>query len=187
MPNPTKPRSVCVFLSSSDAVDASYFKVAEETGRLIAERQWTLVYGGSNIGLMGELARAAHKNGGDVVGIIPNMLHKKVPVLDVKHELVVTKDLRQRKTEMELRSDAFIALPGGFGTLEELLEIITLKQLKHHNKPIVILNSNGFYDPLIHFFDHMFDQKFIQHKHRELYFVAKTAGAALDHIVNLLK
>lgn len=175
-------KSICVFLSSSNEVDDAYFKVAEEVGRGIAERWWTLVYGGSDLGLMGRLARAADRSKGKVVGIIPDMLHKKVPLLGGPHELIVTPDLRQRKTIMELKSDAFIALPGGFGTLEELLEILTLKQLKCHSKPVVILNTNGFYDPLLEFFERMFEQKFAKHKHRELFFTAKTPQEAFKHI-----
>lgn len=173
---------VCVFLSSSEEVAAPHFKAAEALGSEIARRKWSLVYGGSNIGLMGAMARAACAEGGTVVGIIPSLLHSKVPKLEGGHELVVTTDLRERKTVMELRSDAFIALPGGFGTLEELLEILTLKQLKHHAKPVVILNVDGFYDKLLALFEQIFEQKFAKVKYRELYHVAGSVDEALRHI-----
>ena len=165
-------KSICVFCSSSDGVDKAYFKAAAELGGEIARRGFTLVYGGSDIGLMGELARAAHKGGGKVVGIIPKALHGKVRPFTNYHELVVTDDLRHRKTLMETRSHTFIALPGGFGTLEELLEIVTLKQLGHHAKPIIIVNIRSFYDPLLRLFDEMFEKKFTRPKHRELYQVS---------------
>lgn len=177
-----KCNSVCVFSSSSDEVGPGYLEAAEGLGREIARRNLTLVYGGSNLGLMGALARAAFKGGGKIVGIIPETLHRQVPRLDAEHELVVTSDLRHRKTLMEARSDAFIALPGGFGTLEELLEIIALKQLGFHSKPIAILNVRGFYTPLIDFFDQLFREKFVKSKHRELYRVCTDVGDVFSYL-----
>ncbi len=181
------PKTICVFCSSSDAVDPQYFKAAKKLGEAIAERNYTLVYGGSNIGLMGELARTAAGKGGRVIGIIPKLIKNMVPALDAKHKLIVTEDLRHRKTLMEAESDAFVALPGGFGTLEELMEILTLKQLKYHSKPIVLLNTRGFYDPLIHLFEEFFKKKFAKHKYRELYYVTKSVDDLFSHIENTLK
>lgn len=171
-------KTICVFCSSSDGIDKAYFEAAKDLGEEIARRGLTLVYGGSDIGLMGELARAAHAGGAKVVGIIPKALHGKVRAFKGDHELVVTDDLRHRKTLMEMRSQAFVALPGGFGTLEELLEIVTLKQLGHHNKPVVIVNTKSFYDPLIRMFDEMFEKKFTRTKHRELYRVSADVKGA---------
>ncbi len=175
-------KTVCVFCSSSDHVAKDYFKTAKKLGEGLVKREFTLVYGGSNIGLMGELARTVSRGGGRVIGIIPKVLEKWVPKLDAKHKLIVTEDLRHRKTLMEAKSDAFVALPGGFGTLEELLEILTLKQLKFHSKPIVILNTNGFYNPLLAFFETVFKKKFAKHKYRELFHVTDDIEDALRHI-----
>ena len=151
-------------------------------GRGIAQKGWALVYGGSNIGLMGELAREAHKGGAKVTGIIPKLLHGKVPALVVPHELIITDDMRYRKTEMELRAHAFVALPGGFGTLEELLEILTLKQLGHHAKPVVIVNLRSFYNPLLRVFEEMFEKKFAKPKNRELYHVSPDVKGAFEYL-----
>lgn len=175
-------KTICVFCSSSDGISQAYFEAARELGQEIARRGLTLVYGGSDIGLMGELARATHKGGGKVVGIIPKVLHGKVRAFKGYHELVVTDDLRLRKTVMETRSQAFVALPGGFGTLEELLEIVTLKQLGHHNKPVVIVNTKSFYAPLIRMFEDMFEKKFTRTKHRELYHVSADVKGALKYL-----
>ena len=175
-------KSICVFCSSSDGIERVYFDAARDLGGEIARRGLTLIYGGSDIGLMGELARSAHAGGGKVVGIIPKALHGKVRAFKEYHELIVTDDLRHRKTVMEMRSQAFVALPGGFGTLEELLEIVTLKQLGHHNKPVVIVNTRFFYDPLIRLFDEMFEKKFARTKHREIYHVCADVKGALKNL-----
>ena len=175
-----KTRHLCVFCSSSGEIDKEYFRAARELGEEIARRKLALVYGGSDLGLMGELARSAHKHGGKIVGIIPKGLHLKVPALKAEHELIVTEDLRHRKTVMEMRSDAFVALPGGFGTLEELMEILTLKQLGYHNKPIVLLNTKGFYDPLISFFEKLFKDRFAHRKNRELYRLVPTVKSVFE-------
>ena len=134
-------RSICVFCASSSAVAEVYVDVARRLGRRLAERGDRLVYGGGNIGLMGTLATACHERGGYIVGVIPESLKDKELAYEAADELIVTQDMRGRKTIMEKNADAFIALPGGFGTLEELLEIITLRQLHYHDKPVVILNT----------------------------------------------
>ncbi|OGR88605.1 MAG: Rossman fold protein, TIGR00730 family [Elusimicrobia bacterium RIFCSPLOWO2_01_FULL_60_11] len=182
MDNRQDRKSVCVFCSSSDGVDKAYYEAAAELGREISKRGLTLVYGGSDIGLMGELARTVHKGGGKVVGIIPKVLHGKVRPFNNYHELVVTDDLRHRKTLMETRSDAFIILPGGFGTLEELLEIVTLKQLGHHTKPIVIINTKSYYAPLLDMFEEMFKKEFARSRYRDLYHVCADAAGAFKYL-----
>ena len=131
---------------------------------------------------MGEMARAARKEGGKVVGIIPKLIHGKVEALPSEHELIVTEDMRHRKTVMELRSDAFVALPGGFGTLEELMEILTLKQLGYHSKAIVLLNAGGFYETLIGFFEEFYAKKFAKRKNRDLYHIAKTVPEVFEYL-----
>lgn len=167
-------KSVCVFASSSPSVDTIYFAAAERLGILLAERNIELIYGGGKNGLMGALARAIKSSGGKVTGIIPEAIHRYGVAYPEADEMIITQSLRERKSIMEERSDAFIALPGGFGTLEELLEIITLKQLGFHQKPIVIMNVNRFYDSLDNLFEHLYRQRFAQHGFRELYNLSPT-------------
>jgi cytokinin riboside 5'-monophosphate phosphoribohydrolase len=161
-------KTICVFCSSSDTLDEIYFQAARDLGEAMAQRGWGLVYGGSDVGLMGAVARAVHLHHGTVTGIIPQTIHARGIAYQTADELLVTRDLRERKAEMERRADAFIAMPGGFGTLEEIVEVLTLKQLQLHLKPIIFLNINGFYDPLVTLFEHFYQQKFAQPDSREL-------------------
>lgn len=131
---------------------------------------------------MGATAKAVHKHRGRVIGVIPKALNVKGVVYETCDELIITEGMRERKAIMDTRSDAFIALPGGFGTLEEILEIITLKQLKYHNKPIVILNVNGFYNRLLMQFEEIIDQKFAKPESQGLYHITNTPNAALEYI-----
>jgi cytokinin riboside 5'-monophosphate phosphoribohydrolase len=151
---------VCVFCSSSDAVDGAYLAVAEDLGDLIGGGGHTLVFGGGSVGLMGATARAVHRSGGRVIGIIPTFMNRPgVPYLECD-ELTFTKDMRERKASMMELSDAFIALPGGFGTLEEISEVITQKQFGFINAPLVAVNVGGFYDPLMAFFERFYELSF---------------------------
>lgn len=177
-------KTICVYSSSSCSIDRLYFKVAEELGEAIALRGDALLFGGGMIGLMGATAKAVHKHHGKVIGVIPKALNIKGIVYDYCDELIVTEGMRERKAVMDARSDAFIALPGGFGTLEEVLEIITLKQLKYHNKPVVILNTNGFYDNLLAQFEEIIDQKFAKPQSKTLYYVTNDPNEALEYIDN---
>jgi cytokinin riboside 5'-monophosphate phosphoribohydrolase len=173
---------ICVYSSSSKSIAPSYFDIAAELGREIALKKNTLLFGGGTLGLMGATAAAVHLHGGKVIGVIPEALNQKGVVYETCDELIVTKGLRERKSIMDARSDAFIALPGGYGTLEELLEIITLKQLKYHNRPIVILNGDGFYDFLIKQFDEIIGQSFAKPENKMLYHVTSSVVDALDYI-----
>jgi cytokinin riboside 5'-monophosphate phosphoribohydrolase len=175
-------KSICVFSSSSDAVAREYFEAAAELGARIARHGWTLVYGGASVGLMGALAQAAIDNGGHVVGIIPHHLRHAGIANESCHELIVTGDLRERKAAMERRADAFIALPGGFGTLEEIIEVLTLKQLALHTKPIVFVNTNGFYSALDDLFEDFYEGFFAKPEYRQLYFMAPNPADAISHI-----
>ena len=177
-------KSVCVFSASSDAVAPKYFAVAEELGALIAHERVTLIYGGGKVGLMGALARAVHQQGGRVVGVIPHYLRAKEICYEAADELVVTRDLRERKAVMEERSDAFLTLPGGFGTLEEILEILTLKQLRQHTKPIVLLNTDGFYAPLLGMFEQLYAERFTKADYRHYYHVAAGPREAFAHLAS---
>jgi uncharacterized protein (TIGR00730 family) len=173
--------NIAVFSSSSDAIDPAFFAVATELGRTIAERGDTLVYGGTTVGLMGAVSRAAVEHKGKVIGVIPRYIAERgIDFSDC--ELHVTRDLRDRKAKMEELADAFIVLPGGFGTLEELLEIMTLKQLQQHQKAIVILNANGFFDPLQSLFEHVFQQRFARESSRALYHFANTVQDSFTYL-----
>lgn len=175
---------ICVYSSSSNSIDKSYFDIAAELGREIAAKKNILLFGGGMLGLMGATASAVHEHGGRVVGVIPKALNQKGVVFETCDELIVTLDMRERKSIMDVRSDAFVALPGGYGTLEELLEIITLKQLKYHNRPIVILNCNGYYDFLLKQFDQIIGQSFAKAESTMLYHVTSNVTDALDYIDN---
>ncbi|MCC6579458.1 MAG: TIGR00730 family Rossman fold protein [Phycisphaeraceae bacterium] len=174
--------NICVYCGSSTRASQAYLDVATDLGRRIAQRGHTLVYGGGNIGLMGQLARTVHQHGGKVLGVIPDALVSDEVAYRQADELIVTPDMRQRKDVMDKRSDAFITLPGGFGTLEELSEAITHRILGYHGKPIAIVNTAGFYDPLIALFDHFIEQSFAKPKHRDVYRIVPDAAAALAYV-----
>ncbi len=162
-------RSICVFCSSSDAVAPVYFDAARELGGLLARHRLTLVYGGGNVGLMGALARSVHEGGGKVIGVIPSALRDLELAYTDADEMIVTKDLRERKAIMESYADAFVALPGGYGTVEEMIEVLTLKQLRFHDKPLIFLNTAGFYAHLRAFFEHLYEHHFAKPISRGLY------------------
>jgi hypothetical protein len=175
-------RSVTVFCGSSDSVDRKYFAAAEELGTKLARRGWRLIYGGGGVGLMGSLARAVLAHGGEVTGIIPKAL-LELGVGDTGlTELVVTDGLRDRKAIMDERGDAFVALPGGLGTLEEVLEALTLKQLGYHRKPIAVLDLHGFFDPLWAQFQRGIDEGFIKPEFLDLWYPAPDIDALLRYL-----
>lgn len=174
--------SVCVFCAASDRVAERHFALATELGSELGARQLTLVYGGGSVGLMGAVARAAAKNGSRIVGVIPDFMRAKELAFEEADEIIVTTTMRERKAEMEARSDAFLVLPGGFGTLEEAVEILTLKQLALHQKPIVILNPCGFFDSLLSFFNRIFEEEFAQPLYRQFYTVVDSVPEALRYL-----
>ena len=175
---------ICVFSSSSNALYEIYFQAARQLGALIGTGGHQLIYGGSNVGLMEETAKAARKSGARTVGIIPRRLNDKELGSKANVEQIVTDNMRDRKYLMRSRSEAFIALPGGFGTLEEILEVITLKQLHYHNKPIVFINVNGFFDLLLEHFERSYEETFAREEYRDLYYIAETPQEAMDYIEN---
>lgn len=176
-------RCICVYSASGTPQNPAYAQTAQELGEGIAQRGYGLCYGGGMLGLMGITARAVHGvNGGRVVGVIPTALNQPGITYENCDELIVTHTMRERKQVMDDRSIAFIALPGGFGTMEELLEVITLKQLRYHNKAVVILNVDGFYDALVQQFERCIAQGMAKPSSRALYYVAHSAKDALDYI-----
>ena len=175
-------KNICVYASSSDAVAPVYFDAAERLGKLIAQRGATLIFGAGRVGLMGALGRGAQGAGGHVVGVIPRKLVRKEIAFTEADELIVTETMRERKGIMETRADAFIALPGGIGTLEELMEVLVLKQLRYHEKPIVLINTEGFYHGLIEILDRQITEQFAKPTMRLLYHVADTPEDALAYL-----
>lgn len=155
-PNPLK--SVCVFCGSADAAEPAFLTAAADLGRALAAAQLELIYGGGGVGLMGACAVAAHDAGGKVLGIIPEFLKVKERRLDVVETVVVT-SMHERKQMMFDRSDSFIVLPGGVGTLEEIVELLSWRRLDLHAKPVVFWSPNGFWEPLFALFQHTVDHK----------------------------
>lgn len=174
---------VTVFASSSDGDKPEYAAAAEALGLAIAGRGYTLVYGANRNGLAGTLARAAKKTGGKVIGVMPRFLVDQGKAFDQLDEFLVAKDLHEHKARMVELGDAFIALPGGLGTLEEFFEALTWAQLGIHNKPCGLLNTCGFYDQLLDFLDKVRDSRFIDERIRKLIIVSDDADELLDRLV----
>ena len=165
-------KAICVFSSSSDVVDPVFFDVASALGALIAQRSYTLIYGGATVGLMGAMADAALDAGGHVVGVIPSSLVARELAHEGLPDLRVVATMHERKALMADLSDAFVALPGGLGTLDEFFEILTWAQLGLHAKPCALLNVNGYYDPLLAFLDKATRTGLVARDHREMIVVA---------------
>lgn len=151
---------LCVFCASSRDLDPKYYAVADELGRQMVARGWGLVYGGGNSGLMGSVARSVTQAGGYVVGVIPEFMKARELAYTDAQELITVNTMRERKQLMDERASAFLTLPGGIGTLEELLEIMTLRYIAVMDKPVLLLNQDGFYDDLLRLFDRMTEERF---------------------------
>ncbi len=178
-------KNICVYAASSDALEQTYKDAAHRLGTLIAQHGHTLVYGGGCVGLMGVCARAVHAaGGGRVVGVITDKLVDLELAYHDADELIVTTTMSERKHIMAEKADAFIAMPGGFGTIEEVMEVLVLKQLWYHQKPCVFLNVNGVYDHLFAFFDTLIDARFIKELHKRLFRVCETPEDAYDYLDN---
>ena len=171
---------IAVFCSSSPTIDAKYVELASQLGEEIARRKWELVSGGGHISMMGAVARGVRSGGGQTIGVIPQAL---VDIEFADHdsdELHVVNSMRERKAMIEELSDAFIALPGGLGTLEELFEIWVGRFLKFHDKPVIVLDTYGLYSPLREMIDHLESEGFVKPGQRELLHWTTTVGEALD-------
>ena len=180
-------RSVTVYCSSSSQAPKSYFDQAETLGKGLAERQIGLVFGGGHVGLMGRTADAVMQAGGTVRGIIPRFLEER----EVAHygitELRVVETMHERKMLLTDWADAFVILPGGFGTLDEFMEILTWKHLGHHTKPIILLNVDGFWDQLLEFFERIADDRMVKTGYESYYAVCDDADEALAFIDSVNK
>jgi uncharacterized protein (TIGR00730 family) len=172
-------RHVCVFCGSAAGTDPAFAAVARELGTALAATGRTLVYGGGRVGLMGEVATATVAAGGPVVGVIPESLALKEIAFADATELIVVDTMHRRKQIMADRADSFIALPGGFGTLDELFEILTWAQLGIHAKPVALLDVNGFFTPLLTYLDSVVANGLLKPKHRELLLATRSVEEAL--------
>lgn len=159
-----------------------YRDAASELGQQIGQRKWSLVYGGANVGLMKVLAETAMSNGAHVTGVMPHLLIKKEVAHQGIHHMHPVERMSERKELMVEISDAFIAMPGGFGTLDELAEILTLNQLRIVDKPLALLNTNGYFDALLKFLDHGVAEGFIREEHRNNILVAEKPSVLLDNL-----
>ena len=173
-------RNICVFCGSQSGTDPRYRQIAVELGRLLAQRGDGLVYGGGHVGLMGAIADAVLEAGGAVTGVIPKPMTDRELAHETVTKLYVVSSMHERKALMASLSDAFIAMPGGYGTLEELFEVIAWAQLGIHRKPIGVLNAAGYFDALISFVDKMVAEGFIKSKYRGLFVTAEQPLALLD-------
>lgn len=179
-----KPFRVTVYASSSERIDPAFVPVAAELGRLIAARGWDLVWGGGRYGLMGAVSRGARACGGRTIGVILRQFVDKNVQCDQAHEMTSVDDMRARKRGLDEAGDAYIALPGGLGTLEELLEILSFKQLGLHDKPVVLLDALGYWQPLLRMLEAAFAQGFIQPHFRGIYAVARDPATAVELVAN---
>ncbi|OFX84850.1 MAG: Rossman fold protein, TIGR00730 family [Bacteroidetes bacterium GWF2_33_16] len=174
--------NVCVFCASSHKVDKKYFDVAKRLAKVLVENKITTVYGGGAVGLMGQLADTVIEKNGNIIGIIPEFMmdvewgHKSIS------NLIIVKDMHERKKKLIENIDAIVILPGGSGTLEETMEVITLKRLGKFIKPIIFVNTDGFYNHLFDFFDKMIEEKFMREEHRNIWSFVNTPEEIINAI-----
>ena len=181
-----KINNICVFSGSSDPTNRIYAEKTMELGKLLAEKHINLVYGGGNRGLMGTLASTVQDNGGHVIGVLPEIFNvPEVRTRDNESELIITPDMHSRKKAMYDKADAFIALPGGIGTFDELFESYTWKQIGFHDKPVLLLNIDGFYDGLLSFLDTTVEKGFLTREAREALLVEEDPRKAIEAIESI--
>ncbi len=179
-----KITDLAVYCSSSDHIQPVYFAHAEALGTMMAAQNINLVYGGSRVGLMGQVAKSIKQHQGKTIGVVPEALHIEGVVNTIDDEQIITPDMHTRKAKMIELADGFIGLAGGFGTLEEMLEVMTLKQLGYHNKPIVFLNTAGYYDHLLQMFEHIYAENFAKAEYRQLYHICNTPEQAVKYLAD---
>lgn len=177
-------KSICVFCASSLGEREEYRQAAEALGSVLARQNIRLIYGGAKVGLMGAVADAVLKGGGKVTGVLPHFLSGKEIAHTNLTELILVESMHERKMEMSQLADGFIALPGGYGTLEELLEIITWGQLGLHHKPVLVLNINGYYDHLIKLLDHMTSEGLLKERHRRMMLFTDKVEDAINQMLH---
>lgn len=177
--------NICVFASSSNNLDESFYNDASELGKFMGQNNLNIVYGGSRLGMMYACASQVKANGAKIIGVMPQRLYDMgFGNSDDCDEFILTKGMRERKAKMDEISEGVIALAGGFGTLEEISEMIVQKQLGYNKKPIILLNTNGFYDNLIGFFNTIIANKFAKQGTEELYYIAQTPKDAINYLIS---
>ena len=177
-------KHICVFGSSSEKIDRTYLEVAEQLGSFLAKKNCGVIFGAGKYGVMGAVARGVRKENGALLGVSPDYFVELNVLVEDYGELVLKKTMRERKALMEDKADAFVICAGGIGTLEEFFEVITLKQLGQHDKPIVILNTNGFYDSMINMMEQSVAEKFISEAVHKLYSVAESVDEVFEQLDN---
>ena len=182
-----KTPALCVFCGSSPGRNPRHAEMARELGRLIGTRGFSLVFGGGNVGLMGEVARAVSANGGTVIGVLPKFLRQLEPPLGSTEELIITPDMQQRKARMLSLADAFVALSGGLGTLDEIFEVMSTAHLNVHAKPIALLNIDGHFDPVLAVLSRVVSDGFAPASIEQLYRVTKTPEETMDYLEEALR
>lgn len=177
-------KKVCVYCASSNQIDAEFLQAAYDLGKILAESNYAVVYGGGSVGSMGKLAAGAMDHGGTVIGIIPEFMMELELGNENITELVIVKDMQERRRKLIEGTDAVVALPGATGTMEELFEALTWKRLGFYMNPIVLVNTRHFYDPLVEFLENCIKEKFMDERHRELYSVVDTASEVIPAITS---
>lgn len=175
---------ICVYGAASNEIDKSFLTAGENLGREMGKRNHSLVFGGGASGLMGAVARGISEENGEIIGIAPSFFNVDGILFEKCSEMIYTDTMRERKMLMESKSDAFIVTPGGIGTFEEFFEILTLRSLDRHKKPIAILNTNGYYNSLIEFLENGVKQNFLKSANLELFFVSENENEILDYLEN---
>lgn len=176
--------TICVYCGSADQLHADYLAAASQMGELLALTGVSIVYGAGKTGLMGALADSALRAGGTVIGVVPENLNQPQLIHGGLSKLEVCPDIHQRKARMSALADAFITLPGGYGTLDELFETLTWAQIGLHRKPVALLNTNHYFDPLLTLIDHARGEGFIYSEHKDLLFTADTPAGVLEKLTN---
>ncbi len=177
------PRAVCVFCGSQPGATSAYLDAARELGAELARRSVAVIYGGGHVGMMGALADSALAAGGEVIGVIPEHLMRPEVAHQRLTELLIVDSMHTRKRTMASRADAFVVLPGGYGTFEEMFEMVTWRQLRLHAKPVGLVNVDGYFDHLLAFLQHAAQQEFIRPQHRDLLLVAPSPSDLLERLL----
>lgn len=179
-----KKKIMCVYCSSSNNLPEKFYVVSKELGEKLAQKGFDMVYGGTTVGMMGVIANNALQNGAEVIGVIP----ERIASFGLKHpelaKVIVTKDMRERKATMEKYADVFVAMPGGFGTFEEIFEILVAKQLGYHDKPVIFVNFDGYYDNMLKMFDTLYENNFAKEEMKSIYFIANTVDEIFEYVKN---
>ncbi|MBE7047096.1 MAG: TIGR00730 family Rossman fold protein [Ruminococcaceae bacterium] len=175
---------ICVYGASSYKIDSSFIQAGEKLGEIMAHKGHSLIFGGGANGMMGAAARGVYKGKGEIIGISPELFNVDGVLFENCNQMILTKTMRERKKLLEEMSDGFVVTPGGNGTFDEFFEILTLKQLGYHNKPIAILNTNGYFDKLVELFEEARKGEFVKDNCLKLYKVLNTPEEVIDYIEN---